>query len=127
MDDDIMRLSSEWLFLKNQERDAVNARRQVEDQLIQLVKSKPDGSATTTVGNLTVKVTGRMNRRVDGDVLQDLAAEHGLTDHLGTLFRWKPDINLAAWKAADPSITEPLLDAITTSEGRPSFNITNER
>lgn len=127
MDDDIMRLSSEWLFLKNQERDAVNARRQVEDQLIQLVKSTPDGSATTTVGNLTVKVTGRMNRRVDGDVLQDLAAEHGLTDHLGTLFRWKPDINLAAWKAADPSITEPLLDAITTSEGRPSFNITNER
>lgn len=127
MDDDILRLSSEWLFLKNQERDAVNARRQVEDELIQLVKTTPDGSATTTLGNLNVKVTGRMNRRVDGDLLQDLAAEHGLTDHLGTLFRWKPDINLAAWKAADPSITEPLLDAITTSEGRPSFNITNER
>jgi hypothetical protein len=127
MDDDILRLSSKWLFLKNQERDAVNARRQVEDELIQLVKTTPDGSATTTLGNLNVKVTGRMNRRVDGDLLQDLAAEHGLTDHLGTLFRWKPDINLAAWKAADPSITEPLLDAITTSEGRPSFNITNER
>lgn len=127
MDDDILRLSSKWLFLKNQERDAVNARRQVEDELIQLVKTTPDGSATTTLGNLNVKVTGRMNRRVDGDLLQDLAAEHGLTDHLGTLFHWKPDINLAAWKAADPSITEPLLDAITTSEGRPSFNITNER
>tara|TARA_R100000808_G_scaffold18323_1_gene40173 strand:- start:5687 stop:6070 length:384 start_codon:yes stop_codon:yes gene_type:complete len=127
MDDDIVRLSSEWLALKEQERQATDARREVEDQLIGLVNSKPDGSATTAVGNLTVKVTGRMNRRVDGDLLQDLAAEHGLTDHLATLFRWKPDINLAAWRAADPSITEPLLDAITTSEGRPSFNITNER
>ena len=53
----------------------------------------------------------------------ELAAEHGLTDHLSTLFRWKPEINMAIWKAADESITKPLAAAITAKPGRPSFTI----
>ncbi len=126
MSDEAQHLAKEWLMLKEQERQATEERREVEDQLIHLVKTKADGSATTKLDEFTVKVTSRVNRRVDGELLQDLAAEHGLTDHLGTLFRWKPDLNMAAWKAADQSITDPLLDAITSSEGRPSFNITTE-
>jgi len=126
MNDELNALVGDWLALKETERQATEARREIEDQLIGLVNSKPDGSATTKFDGVTIKVTTRLNRRIDGDLLQDLATEHGLTDHLGTLFRWKPDLNLAAWKAADPSITDPLLDAITTSEGRPSFNITTE-
>jgi hypothetical protein len=65
-----------------------------------------------------------MNRKVDADKLQELAAEHGLSEHLGSLFRWSADINAAAWKAAAPTITAPLLGAITTTPGRPSFSIT---
>jgi len=126
MNDELNAMVGDWLALKETERQATEARREIEDRLIGLVNSKPDGSATTKLDGVTIKVTTRLNRRIDGDLLQDLAAEHGLTDHLGTLFRWKPDLNLAAWKAADPSITDPLLDAITTSEGRPSFNITTE-
>ena len=48
--------------------------------------------------------------KVNSDKLQELAAEHGLTDHLPSLFRWKPEINMTVWKAADASITTPLLD-----------------
>jgi len=120
-------LVDEWLRLKEIERAATEDRRVIEDQLINLVSSKPDGSATTKVGEYSIKVTTRYNRRVDGDKLQDLAAEHGLTDQLSILFRWKPDLDLAAWKSADPSITTPLLDAITTTEGRPSFAITETK
>jgi hypothetical protein len=53
-----------------------------------------------------------------------LAAEAGLSDHLGSLFRWKPEINATAWKQADNSITNPLLGAITSTPGRTSFSIT---
>ena len=126
MNEEIMPLANKWLDLKETERQATEARRHVEDQLISMVNTKLDGSATTKIDNITIKVTTRLNRRIDGDLLQDLAAENGLTDQLGTLFRWKPDLNMSAWKAADPAITTPLLDAITTSEGRPSFNITTE-
>jgi hypothetical protein len=61
---------------------------------------------------------------VDSEKLQELAAEAGLTDHLSTLFRWKPEIEMKAWKATDPSITSALADAITVTPGRPSFTIT---
>ena len=69
------------------------------------------------------EVVGRIDRKVDADKVQELAAEHGLTDHLSTLFRWKPEINMAIWKAADESITKPLAAAITAKPGRPSFTI----
>ena len=64
-----------------------------------------------------------MNRKVDVDLLQEIAAEHGLEDHLGSLFRWKPELNVKAWQQADDSITLPLSGAITTKPGRPSFSI----
>lgn len=64
-----------------------------------------------------------MTRKVDGDLLQDIAIEHGLTDHLYKLFRWKPDLNLKEWKAAAPEVTGALAAAITTTAGRPSFSI----
>ena len=67
-----------------------------------------------------------MNRKVDSDKLQELAAENGLTEHLSTLFRWKPDIDAKAWKAADESITRPLMGAITTTPSRASFVIIKE-
>lgn len=116
-------LIQEWIALKEQERQATEARRAVEDELLRFVETKQEGSASTKMDGYTIKVTTRLNRRIDGDLLQQIAAEHGTSEHLGHLFRWKPDINMAAWKAADTSITEPLLDAITTSAGRPSFNI----
>lgn len=124
MNEQIEALSRQWMLLKEAERDATEARREIEDQLFGMVSHRNDGSATTKMGKLSIKITRRTNRKVDADLLQEIAAEQGLTEHLGNLFRWKPDINMTAWKSADPSITTPLLDAITTSEGRPSFSIT---
>jgi hypothetical protein len=85
-----------------------------------------DGTENRKDGDYAIKIVGRMNRRVDTDKLQQLAAENGLTDHLSTLFRWKAEINSSIWKASDSAITQPLLDAITTTPGRPSFTITKE-
>jgi hypothetical protein len=71
-----------------------------------------------------VKISGRIDRKVDSEKLQMLATESGLTEHLATLFRWKPELNLTLWKSADESITKPLAAAITAKPGRPSFKIT---
>ena len=66
----------------------------------------------------------RSDRKVDSAKLQELAAEAGLSDHLPNLFRWKPEINMAVWRATDEAITRPLAGAITVKPGRPSFKIT---
>jgi hypothetical protein len=124
-------LMGAWLAAKEAERIAIEHRRKTEDELLELLGFDPthEGVAKYMGDNIdgtqfAVKITGRLNRKIDADKLNEVAAENGLQDHLSTLFRWKPEINMAVWKAADASITGPLLDAITTTPGRPSFSIT---
>lgn len=123
---DIATLSAAWLIAKQTETDATINRREIEDQLAQLasVRADLDGTETVEAGQYTVKIVGRIDRKVDADKLQEIAIEHGLMDHLSSLFRWKPEINATAWKQADPAIVRPLSDAITAKPGRPSFKIT---
>lgn len=122
----LSQLSKAWLAAKQAEAEATEQRRQIEDQLRSLigVAENLEGTETAEPDGFTIKVVGRISRRVDGDKLQEIAAEHGLSDHLSSLFRWKPEINMAVWKAADNSITGPLAGAITAKPGRPSFTIT---
>jgi hypothetical protein len=120
-------LSAQWMDAKADEAIAVARRRTIEDRLVELLALDEGKEGTTnakTEQGFSIKVVGRMNRKVDADKLQELAAEHGLSEHLGSLFRWSADINAAAWKSAAPTITAPLLGAITTTPGRPSFSIT---
>ncbi len=120
-------LAHQWCIAKAEEANAVAHRRTIEDRLVELLALDEGKEGTTnakTEQGYAIKVVGRMNRKVDADKLQELAAEHGLSEHLGSLFRWSADINASAWKAAAPTITAPLLGAITTTPGRPSFSIT---
>lgn len=100
-------------------------RRVIEDSLIQEFKIAEafEGTASREDAGYSVKITARMNRKVDAEMVQELAAEHSLSEHLGTLFRWTPELNMKAWKSADETITAALAKAITIKPGRPSFQI----
>ena len=122
-------LAKKWLNAKEVEAMAVARRRKLEDELTSLIGVAENMEGTENVetdGGHTIKITGRINRKVDGARIQEIAAEEGLEEHLSSLFRWKPEINMSAWKSADKSITEPLLGGITTQPGRASFTITKE-
>lgn len=124
--DDLNALSSLWLAAKQAEADATADRRKIEDRIKSLVgvAENLEGTEIVSPDHYTIKIVGRIDRKVDSDKLQELAAEYGLSDHLSSLFRWKPEINMTAWKAADEAITKPLAAAITAKPGRPSFSIT---
>lgn len=125
---EMQELSERWLAAKEAERLAVEERRQIEDRLSSLIgiAETLEGTETATPDGFVIKVVGRMTRKVDSDKAQEIAAEHGLEAHLATLFRWKPEIDARAWKAASPSVTTPLLAAITTTPSRPSYTITRK-
>jgi CRISPR/Cas system-associated endonuclease Cas1 len=122
---DLTTLSEQWITAKNAEKAAQDARRIIEDRMLSLIGLPEafDGTENAEAGHYKIKMIGRLNHKIDADRLQEIAAENGLTDHLGSLFRWKPEINARSWKAAQESITAPLLQAITTTPGRPSFAI----
>jgi len=119
-------LAHKWMIAKANEAAAIDERRSIEDALKAQLKIAEDleGTQTKKEGDYIIKVVGRIDRKVDGDKLQELAVEAGLTEHLSSLFRWKPEISMTAWKAATADITKPLLGAITSKPGRPSFQIT---
>jgi hypothetical protein len=126
MSEDLKELSAEWLYWKKDEEKSTTERRMIEDKIIKLlaVAESFEGTETAEPEGFVVKITGRIDRKVDGEKVQELAAEFGLTEHLAKLFRWKPELNMALWKASDATITGPLAAAITAKPGRPSFKIT---
>jgi hypothetical protein len=126
MQPDLKELSHQWMQFKADEEKATTERRKIEDQIVKLLAIPESFESTETAepDGFVVKIAGRIDRKVDADKVQELAAEHGLTDHLAKLFRWKPEINMAIWKMTDESITRQLAGAITAKPGRPSFKIT---
>jgi hypothetical protein len=119
-------LISQWRKAKETEAASVEERRRIEDTIAVILGIPEDLDGVVKVSGV-LKITGRIDRKVDGDKLQQLALDAGLTDHLSALFRWKPEINRKAWDAASESITRPLLGAITSKPGRPSFAITDKK
>lgn len=111
------------------ELDADKAQAEVDRLKAELVKlagiSQDDEGAHAIgdVGGYKVTITCKINRTVDGDKLQSVAYDAGLSGHLSSLFRWKPSINMSAWRSADSRITAPLLSAITAKAGKPAVKI----
>jgi hypothetical protein len=124
----IAELSAQWIAAKDAEREAIELRRSIEDQMLAALRVPEtlDGTENWNAEGYKVKIVGRLNKKIDADKLQELAVEAGVYEHLTNLFRWKPEINAKAWGSADPAITNPLLGAITTTPGRPSFTIAKE-
>jgi len=107
-------LCSDWIECKATEKAATDHRREIEDELTRRLE---------IAETLAVKVTGRIDRKVDAEKVQELAAEHDLTDELSRLFRWKPEINMNFWKSYPETTTRLLSPAITAKPGRPSYTI----
>jgi hypothetical protein len=121
-------LYQQWLTAKAKEAEATAERREIEDKLVAQFNVPPtlDNTANFEADGFKIKVEGRINRKINSEKLQEIAAENDLLAHLSALFRWKPEINASVWKSTDPAITTLLLDAITSTPGRPSFTITKK-
>ena len=122
-------IAAEWAAEKEVERIAVENRRRLEDEMVKSFALQPDLDSTVSkdVDGFVIKITGRIDRKVDADKIQELAAQHGLESHLSTLCRWKPELNLSVWKNTSPQITSLLAPAITAKPGRPSFSIAQNK
>lgn len=118
-------LIENWLKAKEEEKIAQENRRVIEDIIfIQLgVDSAKEGTETFQVDDYKIKATKRFRKYVEADYLQEIAQEHGLSQHLGDLFKWTPTINAKQWKNADKAITDVLWRAITVEPARTSFSI----
>lgn len=119
-------LYQDWINAKEAERAAIERRRSIEDEMAKHLDTSTEGTINFEHEGYKIKVTIRMDRKVNGDMAKEIAAANGLDSYLSTLFRWKPELNLSAWKATTSNITGAFADCITTKPGRPSFEISKE-
>ena len=124
----LQKLSGEWLEAKEAERDATERRRLIEDEMVRLIGVEQTDEHTRKVEAkpFTIKIACRINRKVDGDMAQEIAAENDMQDHLALLFRWKPELSMTAWNGVGDNVKQVFARAITATPGRPSFTITLE-
>jgi hypothetical protein len=112
-----------WIAAKEKEAQAVEERRAIEDWLVSEFQLAPtlEGTESREDDGFKIKIVARMNRKVDEKLIKELSDEHGIDTT--NLIRWKPELNLTAWKNTAANITELLAPAIVTTPGRPSFTI----
>lgn len=123
-----MNLYQQWMEVKAAETEMTTRRRAIEEEIAKSLAVPEDweGSYTMKDGGFKINVKRAFTRKVDGKKLSAIADEFGLQDYLPTLFRWKPEIDMKAWKDAEPLVTEKLAQAVTTTPGRVSFKIEEE-
>ena len=119
-------LYQDWINAKEAERAATDRRRSIEDEMAKHIDATSEGVVNFAHEGYKIKITVRMDRKVNGDLAKEIAAANGLDSYLSTLFRWKPELNLSAWKGTTSNITGAFADCITTKPGRPSFEIIKE-
>ena len=125
----LQQLSEEWLEAKSVEKDAVEQRRMIEDEMVRLlgIQQTDEGTKKVEASPFVIKIASRINRKVDGDIAQEIAAEHDMQEHLSLLFRWKPELSMAAWDGVGDNVKQVFARAITATPGRPSFTITTTK
>ena len=118
-------LAWQWEMAKQEEQEALAKRRAVEDELVTFYGVLPTGEGTSNfvADKYKIKIVSRLNRKVDTDKVQQIAAELGISDKLSTIFRWKAEINTTEWRAEPESVRAALSGAVTTTPGRPTFSI----
>jgi hypothetical protein len=124
--EDINALAIAWSHAKQAEASAINTRRMIEDKLTEAlgIVETDEGVKNAETLDYKIKVTSRLTRKVDADLIQEAAAEHGLSHLLSVVCRWKPELDLKAWHNLPDETRTKLAPAITTSAGRPSYSIT---
>lgn len=121
---ELKELLAHWVSIKEQEKAMTDWRRDIEDQLISRLKLENlERNQTKEIEGFKIVANARINKKVDPDLVQEIAHEHGLEAHLNNLFRWKAEINAKAWSKSDPLITGAFEKAVNKEIGRPSFKI----
>ena len=113
-------LYAAWIEAKAAEVEAIERRRAIEDALAEELAIDPelDGTVSGEEYGFKVKIVGRLNHKVDGQAVMKLPEKIQVE-----LFRWKPELNVAAWKKADAETSALVANCITTSAGRPSITV----
>jgi hypothetical protein len=78
-----------WLQAKEDERKAIEIRRELDKMIQSLLPKKDEGSITETIGNYKTTVTYKLTRSVDADLLGGMWS--AMSEQAQKAFKWKAE------------------------------------
>ena len=120
----IEQLSQEWLEAKHAEVQALEKRREIEEEILSMIQTRDEGTTSETMGSLKLSITFKMDRKVDANGVQE--AWNMLPPLVQEAFIWKPDLVLRharAIESANPEAYKILAQFITVKPARPSVKV----
>ena len=105
--------ASDWMDAKNEEIAANKRRIEIEEELLSFLTSKTEGSESHQIGPYKVTLTGRLNRKVEWDILPKLGIPEDLIP-----VRNKPELDLKSLRYLESNEPEmyKLFSKILTIE-----------
>lgn len=100
----------------------------IEEELIEEIGYKPEGSFTAHIDGFKITTTGRMSRRIDEKKWAELA-EYIPAPLANRLIKTKLDINLRELRYIEqnePELYKVVASAVTTRPGKPSIKVEAE-
>jgi hypothetical protein len=113
--------ASDWMDAKNQEVAANKRRLEIEEEILSLVTSKTEGSESYQVGPYKVTLTGRLNRKVDWDMVEKLGVPSALNP-----VKHKPELDLKGLRyleSNEPEIYKTFCKAMTIEPAKTSVTV----
>lgn len=83
-----------------------------------------EGTKTRPVGKFRVKVSRKMNVKIDANRLREQARVNDILPMVDLLFRWKPELDKKKWNAADEKVRLAFAPAMEVTPGKAIFTIT---
>lgn len=115
-------LAEAWKAAKASENEFTEKRRSIEDEIIAVMGFPETTEGTRRAGDL--KVTYKLNKKVDIDELNRIVTENDLPREVYTsCFRWSAEVSKRGFASTHESITSKLEGAIVTKPARPSVTI----
>ena len=123
MTDNLEELAGQWRTAKRAEERARDERGTIEQQIIALTGSKPEGSETHAAGEFKVTVTGKMTRKLDADLWESI--KDSIPENLRPV-SYKPSLDLKGLRYLqnnEPEIYAIAAKAIETKPAKPSVTV----
>lgn len=114
-------VASDWMDAKNEETAANKRRLEIEEELLFHLTAKTEGSESHQVGPYKVTLTGKLNRKIEWDMLHKL----GIPENMLPL-KHKPELDLKGLRyleSNEPEIYKTFCKAMTIEPAKTSVTV----
>ena len=117
-------VAASWMQAKEDERKAIEQRRNLDKMLVEMLPKKDEGSVTEKDGQYKITASFKMDRKVDADKLAEIWGY--LDEHAQKAFKWKADVSVSELRKVqefEPDTYAKLAEVITTKPASTSVSV----